>query len=438
MVTVEKRTNIRSTLSPFWVASGCTIKYPDLILQALGRLYKDYNQSFTSLVEKNREWHSDYQYCMEPEGPISFAVQIDMAGISNEFMRETSEMPLDQVRGVLRRNIFEVENSIAMYQLLENIFSNDQSSFSFFKRRWREVLDDLRKKWGMPIALLAITEEKFRTMKATEFGKEDDEITEAETRELSGFDKLFGPEEFRQYLDKKDGRCEYLLFLRSSDPVEKLKKPDTKVGHPLLGNSEIRKVIKANTITLNVDDPDMDKERKINDTKEYMPIMGMAFPAYSEEDLYSPEFYKRISAGKSYTEFQGERLSAGLVGFLKSCGINPREVELGKVALRGKPGKETYGCYGHVSGTLNNRDFRGDLRRELKRRGLYMIQPKIETPVSIISDQKCEYIDRVFFGYIKGSPVFMGGFRSFMPLNSIEAKQGRNHGNRSTIWAEIS
>ncbi len=439
--SVMERNNVSSSLGPFYVLPDYKIQYPETVIQALGELYLEYNRVFTPLVEANREWQTDYQYAMRSGSPVNFAVQIDMIGLPDYFLEAAVKMSEEAVHQFLRTRIFEIENSIAMYQLLENLFSNG-SGCSGFKNGWRVTLDELAKKHGMPIALLAVTKEKYDAMKSSEFGKGLDEpIIDEEVRRMSGFDRLFGPEEFCEYLSKNKGECGYLLFVRSSDPVHKLRRPEIKVEHPLLGNPEWRKIIKAHSLTFNIDNPcwSTGDSRIINDTKEYMPPMGMAFPFTNERNIYSHAFAEHLlEKGYSFTDFPVcARLVPKFSKYIESFGISSDEVASGTHALRFKPMKNAYGCYGHIIGALTNRRIRQELRQNVRTRGPYLIQPELTLPTIFINGREYTYIDRNFFSFTGRAPRFIGGFRSLMPLDSNEAQNNRNHGSKYTIWAEI-
>jgi hypothetical protein len=414
---VVERTDIRSSLGPFRTLPDYITRYPEVVIQALGRLYAEYNAAFGPLVAQNREWETDYQPCFVEDAPVNWFVQIDMVGLPQPFLEEVADLPEAVVRELLRRRIFEIENSLAVYQLLERFFSRSGED-SFYKVRFRAALDGLRRRFGRPIALLAVTDQKYAAMRASEFGMLDGELLpDAEVSQLSGFDTFFGPDEFRRDLAASGGRCEHLLYIRSSDPLDRLKRPDLVVDQPLLGDPEIRRVIKSRALTFNVDAPEMGYERRINDTKGYMPHMGMAFPITSEDDL----------------------LSGAFEVYLWSQGINPEAVLSGKRAIRCKPAKGTYGCYGHLSGVLTDGRLRRELRRNLRLRGDYVVQP--EMPASVITDgtdgTAYTYIDRNFFSMVDGRPMFLGGIRNLMPIDTSEVRKGRIHGNASAVYAEI-
>ena len=442
---VAPKDGIKSCLGPFFVFPEYRTIYPSVVTTALGNLYVEYNRSFDPLVWANREWETDYQHCVALDGSsVNYFVQIDMVGLPQEFLSAAAGMPEDVVGHVLRKRIFEIENSLAVYQVVQGIFSFP-SQDSYFKKKFRACLDELRQRYARPIALLAVTKQKHEAMRQSEFGKITGEsLTDAEVFDLSGFDGLFGPEDFCDYLARKKGKCEYLLYVRSSDTVDKLKKPEVEVEHPLLSDPDIRKTIKAHALTFNIDAPGMDYFRRINDTKEYMPPMGMAYPVRFQTDIFSAEFAAHLSQGKgdgskTYKDYSGDRISPKFTAYLQGEGLASEDVASGEVILRGKPMKGAYGCYGHVSGTLTEQKFRKEFRSNLHKRGPYVIQPEMQMPVIInkTDGQAYAYIDRNFFAYTDGQPRFLGGFRSFMPMDSIEAQKGRIHGNSSTVWAEI-
>jgi hypothetical protein len=285
----------------------------------------------------------------------------------------------------------------------------------------RASLDELRQRHGKKIALLAVTEQKYLAMKETEFGKREEEpLTDAHVRDLTGFDTFFGPENFIKYLQGNSGAID--------------------VENPLLEDENIRRIIKAHALTFNIDAPGMDTAKRINDTKEYLPNIGMGYPVTEFADIFTPEFVEYMARGKPYREFPGnQRISTEFMTYLQSEGIDPAMWESGEISLHFKPLKGTYGCYGHVHGPLSDKEFRQELRKNMRKRGAYVVQPEMQSPVIINATDGKAYslIDRVFFSTDGTNYRFVGGFRSLMPLDSVEARNGRNHGSEYTVWAEI-
>ncbi len=413
-------------------------QYPDVVIKALGNLYAEYNKAFDPLVAANREWETDYQYCFAPDGtPINGWVQIDMVGLPDSFLKKASFFDETQIREALRGRIFEIENSLAMYQLLERIFSYGGQD-TLFKKQFRTSLNDLRRRTGRPIALLAVTEQKYQEMRRSEFGKNEGELlTDEEVRELSGFDKFFGPYEFEQYLMENNGECDYLLYARTSYPLAKLKQPNTEVSIPLLENPYTRRIIRAHAVTFNIDDPQWPNgdPRKINDTKAWMSSVGMALDVYNYTDIVTEE-ERRDDRGKLRKVFvPTERL----IAFLQQQGIAVSGEDPKEIALHAKPMQASYGCYGHTRGPLKDSEFRRELRKGLHERGPYVLQPEMQIPLitNTLDGQTYTYIDRNFMWTNGEDYHWMGGFRSLIPIDSIESKKGRNHGSIYTVWAEI-
>ncbi|MEI6660440.1 MAG: hypothetical protein WCK91_03405 [bacterium] len=375
--------------------------YPRVVIEALGILYKEYNRAFSGLADRNREHDADYQHC--GGGGINHMVQIDMVGLDDEFLGWAIHQSLDELLRVLRSKIFEIENSLAAYQIIQNIgISGTSDSFSF-KNRFRTALDGIRRKFGKPISLLAVTDEKYEGMLGYEFGHPSgSHIPDSEVVESSGFDTFWGPKQFLEHLEANGGQCKNLLYVRSSDPIPKLRNPKLQVDHPLLGDANLRRIIKANTLTMNVDAPDMHYDERINDTKEYLPMMRIAHRIDNVESLQA------LSAGSD-------------------------------IVWRLKPMKCAYGCYGHLRGTLYDKHFIKDLRKGLELRGAYVAQPELEIPEIVDSSSADSYrfIDRNFLSIDGDQITFLGGIRNLMPSDSTEAREGRIHGNRDMVSVEF-
>ena len=415
MGEVTCRTDIKSADGPFNTVPSYRTAYPSAVVKALCELYREYNAMFRALMVANMEWSTDYQHCVWNTRVVNCMVQVDMVALPDPFLREAAGMPVPLLKEVLRRRIFEIENSLAMYDLLINICPGDRMH-SRFKTGYHSVLGHVRKRFGKrPIALLAPTQAKYDAMCLSEFGHAGP-ISDEEVKSRIGFDRLFGPDDFRDYIGRT-GACEYLLYVRSSDPVERLKDPSVVVAQPLLGDPDMRKLIKANALTMNVDAPDAEAARRINDTKEYMPMMGMGYRVNCAHELLGRPFG----------------------WYLAAQGIDLNDVREKNVSLRAKPLRGTYGCYGHIHGPVTAK-FRGELDRQIAlRKDAYVVQPEYRALHLEDRDSKRRYIaiDRNFFGIVGEEPMFLSGFRSMMPVDSHEAKSGRVHGNADTLWAEV-
>jgi hypothetical protein len=387
----------------------------------------------TNAMHTNKEWDTDYQYTKDAEGvAISRQVQIDMKGLSPAFLAIADTLEPDVLEQAIQDSLFEIENNLAMYQLLEKIFA-DPTGDSLFNREFRKSLNEIREQTGKPIAIFTETPEKYASVRGSEFGVNEGIVDDATVKRLSGFDKVFGPEEFLQHLRENDGKSQYALYGRVSLPLSTLADPGKSVAHPLLSNPEIRREIKANTITLNIDNPDWtddpeQRHRIINDTKVgYMVELGMGY---------------MVDSGHIPWRVDGDRivLESEFETFLLKRGVNPENVKIGRSMLRAKPGGESYGCYGHHRILLTRNEELTELAKDLQARGSYIVQPEMRVPKLKSNDgEEFDYIDRVFMRIDKdGNPVFMGGFRTLIPSDSIEAKNGRHHGTDFTRWAPIN
>lgn len=409
----------RSSLSPTKSFPRIRVNYPSVLKNALEILFDEYNEVFSDLVHSNIEWEKDYQYCFINGAPVNYIAQIDMCGISNYELSLVNDFDIDTAVSFLRNRIFEIENSWALYQILGSVCSTAERT-SFYGKQTRRMLDEIRARFKRPIALLALTQEKHESVKACEFGKGPNEmLTQKEVFELSGFDNLFGPNDFLDYLNGSSYSCEYLLFVRASDPIEKLRKPETIVAQPLTSISKIRKIIKENSITLNVDNPDWGQfdSRRLNDTKRYLSDMQMGFSVFSYEDIQADSFD----------------------AYLNRKGSSVEQVMSTSTKIRAKPLQGTFGCYGHIRGFLSDKDFRHNLKRNIRKRGPYVLQLEQTPPVvtNTFNDVEYAFIDRVFVGKIRGRTEWFGGHREFLPCSSNEVKSGRLHGNAQAVTAEI-
>jgi hypothetical protein len=424
------------------IFSEYRVYYPEVVVQALANLFEEYNDAFEDLALKNAEDAQAYRYNYENGAAVNHFVQIDMMGLPEEFLARASQSSVEAVQEVLRARVFEIENSIAAYQLLSELFISESQSASIFSEVFRGRLDELREKHKRPIALLAVTDGKYNSMLSFEFGKDAGEsVNDQEVYRRTGFDTFMGPQDFLKHIAENDGVCQYMLYVRASAPTERLKDPRVSVDNPLLSDSALRAIIRQNSLTFNIDAPDAPFQTKINDTKEYLIPMDMAYRITKLEDLFSAEFMKYMNTkNATWGDYQGAtRLSPEFLSYLDKQGVSPNHVESGEVMLRAKPEKETYGCYGHVRGALSHREFKREVRRGLERRGAYVVQVEMKMPTieNAHDDTRMTYIDRNFFAMTESGPKFMGGFRSMMDVNSHEAKNGRIHGSPETVWAEI-
>lgn len=383
------------------------VVFPHTVTQALCQIHAQVNGVMHNLVRQQSQAKTDYRHCRfgKKNKFGNWITQIDMQGLTDEGLRRLGELSISEVASELRQRIFEVEDSWAMYGILRSVFARGAEP-SFYGRKTQELLDFIRVKYQKPIALLAVTKQKYHAMKAEEFGKDPHEpLSDQEIQAISGFDTLWGPEQFLAHVKENAGQCQYLLYIRPSDPVDKLRNPGLAVEHPLLLDPDLRATIRANALTLNIDDPGDVNAIKLNDTKAYLQPLNMGVQVDSMDDLAR---FRQMAA---------------------YC--------LPGVTMRAKPLQGAYGCYGHVRGSVDSSKFFGKVRKEMKKRGAYLLQKELPAPKAVINGASYAYIDRVFVGMINDEPTWMGGHRELLPLDSQEAQSGRLHGNVSAIFKEI-
>lgn len=442
---ITQNNTIQTSLAAINIFKDYKVQYPQIVIDVLWELYKEYNDAFKTLINNNRESSQDYQYCCDNDwNPINYFSQIDMTWLPQEFLDHINNGKLskDEIKAILRSRVFEIENSLAMYQLLERMFTLDCSE-SNFKKNFRFIIDSIRKKYNKPIALLAVTDEKYLEMKANEFWKNsDDDLSPKEVSELSGFDYLLSPSQFQELAEGYKDDFPYLIFARTSLPVSVLKKPTIESPTSLLNNDVYRSIIKKNSITYNIDAPEFWSDKKINDTKKYLSLMNMAYDIWDRKDIFSDEFNTFLEKWWAYNDYKWDRLSQWFYDFIISQWVTPEKVALWNTKIRCKPLDESYWCYGHLSFALNDAEKRSRLGKEIKNRWKYCIQIEMNMPeVQNASWDSIQYsyIHRNLFGIDAGSwePLFMWWVVCYMPIDSKEAEQWRNHWNNKVVYAEI-
>lgn len=389
--------------------------YPTKLQEALVNLYREYNGAFTRIVNQHREFETDYRFANSGigGGANNMAVQIDMQGLPSEFLELAKHKTVEELTEELRNRVFEIENSIAMTNLLQQIGGVNDSSH--FESGWRLTLDQVREKHGKEVALLAVTDAKFNAILATELGLTSRyDVNDALVRSRLGYDRFMSPSDLVTYFNSLNGReSDYLFFVRSSDPVNTLKDPSNSV-QTILDEDDLRRFIREFALTYNIDNPSI-TESRINDTKAYLAKIGMAYDVHDISDLDSEDF----------TEF------------LQRRGVDTTT----HFKLRGKPYSGTYGCYGHVRGNATSKKhFLRPLQEEIKRRGPYVIQPELPQASfhNTVNGLDYNYIHRIFIGTSDGDNFnFIGGFANCLESENMEAKKGRIHGNSSAVWREI-
>lgn len=430
------------------------IVYPREVVEALRIILNEYTESFDQVV-RLRQGSGVYQPANFDGQYNNFGYQIDMIGLSLEEMEKFQRLDPQEIAKILRGRIFEIENSLAMYNLMSGIFSvsEDYSHKSFFGTNLDSAISAWEEFYGKPLVLGTVTEGKFSAMLLSEFGLENpSSLTSQLVRERSGFSGFVGPEELKRLIES--GKINnVLLYMRTSYPTSFLKKPDKRVEIPLLEDESLIKALRERAITFNVDDnkevmgifENMPNIRFIydpnlgilfefngetyspsilNDTKEPLIRMGLVYPLTSPDELLTQEEYIDDRGKKRIRVILNQEITNNL----------------GTTQLRAKPAWLHYGGYGHVGGDFSKDDeLRHELRRQMKKRGMYVLQPELSPYQFNHNNILYSAIHRVFFAYDpqKREYRFVGGLFNALPINSVEAQKGRIHGNGQAVWGQI-
>ena len=402
---IREAVSLHSALGPFLFAPEYVTTVPLPVVNAIGELVEMNTDTFAHFVSRNTEGDRlAYQHTVVPQrGMVEPFFQVDMVAINQQLLTDAPLLEPSEIVQQLKQTIFEFEPNLAMYELIQTF-----GGAGALGRNFRADLDILRQRHGKPIAILAPTKEKFAAVLFTEFGVHDSQEVSPETlrqivQESSGFDTVLGPDDFINHLNERNGDCDFLLYVRPSDPVAKLKDPTTTVDEPLLGDDQIRMIIRRNAITLIIDNPEwgMTDPRRIKDSKVALPLLGMGQSIRTANHLHL--------------------------------------LDSGSGLLRAKPRAGVFGAYGQKIIDGKNEAHRAWLGEKIQKRGPYIVQPEME-PTMIVDPATAERflaMDRMFFSMVSGRSTFMGGIRILIPVESSNARNGRLHGSDDMISAPI-
>ena len=412
---ITVRDGIPSSYGEFKTFADYQVIYPLSVVTAIQELCKEYHTVFSKSVRAHTEASTDYQLLLmdNQTNYINLFVQVDMAGLSTDFIETTKHLDVYTVKELISGRVFEIDDSLAMYNLMRGIHSGYKPSA--FKMNFDAALTEVRNRAARPIAILATTTEKYHAIMQTELGIMDGSIPSTEyVQNTIGFDKVFGPEEFKEHLATNDGKSLYLLYVRASPPVHTLKNADVESSE-LLTNHEYRRIIRANALTINIDNPQADSMGLtiVNDSKASLPDMGMGFRINTTADIRTKEFIK----------------------WNKRVGIDLA------TPVRAKPVYGAHGAHGAFTTRIQTMAKpESKLEKAIEKWGAYLIQPEIKATEIHNTTNAITYgfVDRLFvYSRPDGSTEFLGGLRNFIPTSSHEAKKNNYHGNSDAVWGEI-
>ena len=400
---------IPSKLGPFMARHKHCVEMPVNVTNALLEITSEYNCAFSKIVEQNLEIPEAYQYALDKVTGeyINLVFQIDMRALPQEFLISLNNYDVPVIKEVLKRSVFEFEDSLAMLNLLRMQF--ETNGVSQFRDGLDRTFDSLRKTYCKGIALLATTQEKLDSILSCELGVDHlSDVNDETVKQLLGYDKLIGPDEYLSMLANNSAE-DYLLYVRSSSPVANLRDPRLEVPFTILDDQAIRHEILRNCITLNLG--------ALNDTKVAMLNMGIGVEI-SSENLAEVLHDQKINQLCSEFGLNSE---------------NPR--------LRLKPRDGVFGCYGHH--TMNLSDLESGKRKkklvkDLKQRGEYIVQPELPSTQFSSDGETLNAIHRNFVGYNMQNHQYeaIEGVLAMMPVNP-NARILTVHGSSSSSYSPV-
>lgn len=405
----DTRYDIPSKLGPFMVKNHYCVDMPVNVTKALLEITREYNTAFSRVVEQNLEIPDAYQYAFDKETSeyINLVFQIDMRALPIDFLITLDNYEIPVIKEVLKRSVFEFEDSLAMLNLLRMQF--ETNGVSHFKDGLDRTFNSLRSTHCKGLALLATTQEKLDSILACELGVEHlSEVNDQTVRQVLGYDKLIGPEEYLKMLTTNSAN-DYLLYVRSSSPVANLRDPKIEVLPTILDDKSIRHEILRNCVTLNLG--------VLNDTKIAMLNMGLGVEISSEN-------LNQVLDNREINQLCAE------------YGLNLEDPR-----LRLKPRDGVFGCYGHH--TMNISDLAGGKRRrklnkDLNQRGEYVVQPELPSTQISSNGETLNAIHRNFVGYNMQNHQYeaIEGVLAMMPANP-KARITTVHGSSSSSYSPV-
>ena len=360
--------------------------------------------------------------------------------MSQTFLNEIRDFSADDIANILAPFIFEYESSIARYPLLFWINNND------FKKWFIKNLDEIREKTWKKIILLATTKSKLESIQEEEFWiKKWENIDSKYIKENSWFDNLWWPKELEHYYNniEKWEESNYIFFTRASIDTEWLKNQNKKEKSEILENDDLRKFLKENTITINIDNPNDKNTIPVNDTKEYMEDLWLWYFFTNINEIFSEELIEYLKTkewrAKGFSWFKWYFYKENLKNFLISSWVNEDELKTWKVIFRFKPVYESYWAYSQLASNLNTSKERKKLENisDWKK---FLLQLERPTKKIINENTWKEYlaIHRLFpYSDKEGEIYFNKSIINLMPINEKQKNTPTVHWGKTAEWWEI-
>ena len=401
--------DIPSNLSPFLTKPNYIVEVPANVTQALLEITSEYNTIFSNLVKQNLETEKAYQYAYNQETGeyINYGFQIDMRAIPQEFFPILADNDIETIKEVLKRCVFEWEDSFAMLNLLRLQF--EENGESTFSSNFDQIFDSIRDIHGKPIALLPSTPEKYQSILESELGVQHrSDISDDEIKRLLGYDTIICPTEYASMYERNLAD-NYLLYVRSSIPTANLRNPNLERPKTILDDINLRKAILENAITLNIG--------VLNDTKRGM--LGMGLGVHVDFDSFS----------------DGDKVTSLMRELCESYGF-----ETDNLRGRFKPLDEAFGCYGHETTKIPcTGKSKQKMRKHLKEMGSYIIQPEMPTTQFTLDGVIYNANHRNFVGYNLHTQSYepIDGTMFIQPYEQ-KARVQVVHGSRQSIVTRVN
>lgn len=345
-----------------FLESWNAILYPPQILEVLKELFQEYTQVFSRLVQNKTK---EGNYCLSWQNCF---IQIDMAGLPSDFLDMVKQgiFSHQELKEILRKSIFEMENSLAAYSLLRSLWDSQENQF------WsvmNETLWNIRDEFRSAVVLATLTDEKHAGVLHFDAGIPKDFWwnIQLEIQKNTWFDDVFSPQDL---VTAYKENSQVILYTRASLDRIWLANPNASTRSWMLDDIEFRKFLRAKSLTYNIDTPD-DAENRLNDTKEYMPDIGMGYIISDIWDIISQDYQAYLSRNKAHEVFDKEIFTDAMKNFLSQQWLSSEEIESGQGELQCKPLLDTYGGYGQVAWSIRDGNMRSKLTKEMKKRKIY-------------------------------------------------------------------
>ena len=406
------------------------ISYPPQVLRVLFDLYREYTYAFQALLE---------EYGMKDAYPlwgINCFVQIDMIGLPQDFLDLVYWWNFSDIvlKEMLRRSIFEVENSLAAYSLLRKLGNPSESKFS---EKMDILLWELRDTFSARVYLATLSDEKYQWVAMFDcWFKKWDWISDSLVRQNTWFDGIISPRELLNLWDINTNNS--LFYTRASLDRKWLIDPREQVSS--LWYKNFRKYLRNKSLTYNIDDPEQ-WAAKLNDTKEYMPDIWMWYIVEEITNVITDDYRSFLLRNKSDEVFSWTIFTDRFFAFLQSQWISQSIIDTWDIELQFKPLFWAYWGYWQVSWSILEGKVRTKLNKELKKRWKFIVQPRMPRSDCIDIDTWLEYIyiDRIFLSMNPSTRAmqFMWWFRNYMPKNSIDGQKWIVHWSSQTVYSII-